>query len=142
MLITVVRINNTLALLPFSWWLRICSKMAAKFLNSGEESSIVSKQDRSIRVFTENLWGKKLLLLLSKCDFIHWVVKMGGKQSREILQKCLKRLYALKTPFIQIHSVHRKFYSNISLFDLYIYYLLTALRLRNSPLSSEPLKSE
>ena len=33
--------------------------MAAKLLNSGEESSIVSKQDRSIRVFTENLWGKK-----------------------------------------------------------------------------------
>ena len=67
---------------------------------------------------------------------------MAGKQSREILQKCLKRLYALKTPFTQIHSAHRKFYRNISLFDLYIYYLLTALRLRNSPLSSEPLKSE
>ena len=46
---------------------------------------------------------------------------MAGKQSREILQKCLKRLYALKTPFTQIHSAHRKFYRNISLFDLYIY---------------------
>ena len=74
--------------------------------------------------------------------FIHLVGKMGGKQSREILQKYFIRLYGLKTPFTQIHSAHRKFYRNISLFDLYIYYLLTALRLRNSPLSSEPLKSE
>ena len=53
--------------------------------------------------------------------FIHLVGKMGGKQSREILQKYFIRLYGLKTPFTQIHSVHRKFYRNISLFDLYIY---------------------
>lgn len=53
------RINNILMLLPFSRWLRICSRTAAKLLNSGDESSIVSKQDRSIRVFTENLWKKK-----------------------------------------------------------------------------------
>ena len=46
---------------------------------------------------------------------------MGGKQSREILQKYFIRLYGLKTPFTQIHSVYRKSYRNISLFDLYIY---------------------
>lgn len=44
--------------IPFSRWLRICSRMAAKLLNSGEVSSIVSKQERSIRVLTENLEQK------------------------------------------------------------------------------------
>jgi len=33
--------------------------MAAKLLNSGEESSIVSKQERSIKVLTENLEQKQ-----------------------------------------------------------------------------------
>lgn len=35
--------------------MRICSKMDAKLTNSGEESSTVSVQERSSRVFTENL---------------------------------------------------------------------------------------
>lgn len=35
--------------------MRMCSRMDAKFTNSGEESSTVSVQERSSRVFTENL---------------------------------------------------------------------------------------
>lgn len=41
--------------LPLSLWLRMCSRMDAKFTNSDEESSTVSVQDRSSRVLTENL---------------------------------------------------------------------------------------
>lgn len=41
--------------LPLSRWLRMCSRMETKLTNSGDESSIVSKQERSSRVFTENL---------------------------------------------------------------------------------------
>ena len=36
-------------------WLRICSKMAAKFTNSSDESSMGSVVYFSSRVFTENL---------------------------------------------------------------------------------------
>ena len=52
---------------------------------------------------------------------------MGGKQSREILQKCFKRLYALKTPFTQIHSVHRKF-TEISAFLTYIFTICDCIK--------------
>ena len=41
--------------LPLSRWLSICSSIETKLMNSGEESSMVSKQDRSMSVFTENL---------------------------------------------------------------------------------------
>lgn len=38
-------------------WLRICSKMAAKFTNSSDESSMGSAVYFSSSVFTENLVG-------------------------------------------------------------------------------------
>lgn len=38
-------------------WLRICSRMAAKFTNSSEESSMGSAVYFSSSVFTENLQG-------------------------------------------------------------------------------------
>lgn len=40
---------------PLKRWLRICSRMAAKFTNSSEESSMGSAVYFSRRVFTENL---------------------------------------------------------------------------------------
>lgn len=40
---------------PLKRWLRICSKMAAKFTNSSDESSMGSAVYFSRRVFTENL---------------------------------------------------------------------------------------
>lgn len=40
---------------PLSLWMRMCSRMDAKLTNSGEESSTVSVQERSSRVFTEYL---------------------------------------------------------------------------------------
>ena len=42
---------------PLKRWLRICSKMAAKFTNSSDESSMGSAVYFSSRVFTENLGG-------------------------------------------------------------------------------------
>lgn len=43
--------------LPLKRWLRICSKMAAKFTNSSDESSMGSAVYFSSSVFTENLVG-------------------------------------------------------------------------------------
>lgn len=40
---------------PLKRWLRICSKMAAKFTNSSDESSMGSAVYFSSSVFTENL---------------------------------------------------------------------------------------
>lgn len=77
----VRRINNTLEMLPFSRWLRICSKIAAKLLNSGEESSIVSKQDRSIRVFTENLWKKRVIIIAFKQSWFIYLSREKQKKS-------------------------------------------------------------
>lgn len=45
-------------LLPLKRWLRMCSKIAAKFTNSSEESSMGSAVYFSRRVFTENLEEK------------------------------------------------------------------------------------
>lgn len=42
---------------PLKRWLRICSKMAAKFTNSSDESSMGSAVYFSSSVFTENLGG-------------------------------------------------------------------------------------
>lgn len=42
---------------PLKRWLRICSKMAAKFTNSSDESSMGSAVYFSSNVFTENLDG-------------------------------------------------------------------------------------
>lgn len=94
------RINKILMLLPFSRWLRICSRTAAKLLNSGEESSIVSKQDRSIRVFTENLWKKKMIISFRESKSICLSIKE--------LEGIWKRI--LKLLFIPMCSVTRKFY--------------------------------
>lgn len=41
--------------LPLKRWLRMCSKMAAKLINSSDESSMGSAVYFSRRVFTENL---------------------------------------------------------------------------------------
>lgn len=46
------------AVLPLKRWLRMCSKMAAKLINSSDESSIGSAVYFSRRVFTENLKQK------------------------------------------------------------------------------------
>lgn len=51
--------GGLLTFLPLSRWLRMCSRMDTKLTNSGDESSIVSKQERSSRVFTENLNTKE-----------------------------------------------------------------------------------
>lgn len=47
------------AALPLKRWLRMCSKIAAKFTNSSDESSMGSAVYFSRRVFTENLKKKK-----------------------------------------------------------------------------------
>lgn len=44
--------------LPLKRWLRMCSKMAAKLINSSDESSMGSAVYFSRRVFTENLKQK------------------------------------------------------------------------------------
>lgn len=41
--------------LPLKRWLRMCSRMAAKLMNSSDESSMGSAVYFSNRVFTENL---------------------------------------------------------------------------------------
>lgn len=46
------------AVLPLKRWLRMCSKMAAKLMNSSHESSMGSVVYFSRRVFTENLKEK------------------------------------------------------------------------------------
>lgn len=46
------------AMLPLKRWLRMCSKMAAKLINSSDESSMGSAVYFSRRVFTENLKEK------------------------------------------------------------------------------------
>lgn len=46
------------AVLPLKRWLRMCSKMAAKLINSSDESSMGSAVYFSRRVFTENLKQK------------------------------------------------------------------------------------
>lgn len=43
------------AVLPLKRWLRMCSKIAAKLINSSDESSMGSAVYFSRRVFTENL---------------------------------------------------------------------------------------
>lgn len=66
--------------LPLSRWLSICSRMETKLMNSGDESSIVSKQEWSSRVFTENLNTNKkrfdqlldALMWAINADFLHW----------------------------------------------------------------------
>lgn len=47
------------AALPLKRWLRMCSKIAAKLMNSSEESSMGSAVYFSRRVFTENLRQKR-----------------------------------------------------------------------------------
>lgn len=49
--------------LPLSRWLRMCSRMAAKLMNSSEESSIGSAVYFSNSVFTENLEKREGTLL-------------------------------------------------------------------------------
>lgn len=46
------------AVLPLKRWLRMCSKMAAKLINSSDVSSMGSAVYFSRRVFTENLKQK------------------------------------------------------------------------------------
>lgn len=46
------------AVLPLKRWLRMCSKIAAKLMNSSDESSMGSAVYFSRRVFTENLKQK------------------------------------------------------------------------------------
>lgn len=47
------------AVLPLKRWLRMCSKIAAKLMNSSDESSMGSAVYFSRRVFTENLKYKQ-----------------------------------------------------------------------------------
>lgn len=51
----ITLLHTHLKLSPLSLWMRMCSRMDAKLTNSGEESSTVSVQERSSRVFTEYL---------------------------------------------------------------------------------------
>lgn len=63
------------ALLPLSRWLRMCSRMETKLTNSGDESSMVSKQEWSSRVFTENLNIKSRY---TGIKINHWVCVLKG----------------------------------------------------------------
>lgn len=47
--------NVLIGLLPLKRWLRMCSRMAAKLMNSSDESSMGSAVYFSKSVFTENL---------------------------------------------------------------------------------------
>lgn len=56
--VSLFRCHIIPAVLPLKRWLRMCSKIAAKLMNSSDESSMGSAVYFSRRVFTENLKKK------------------------------------------------------------------------------------